>query len=62
MTVADLKKILDTMPADANIIINVRKIDADWTVTDSCVMTKSDGSKVVYLNCNDFSTPSDSDD
>ena len=61
MTVADLKKILDTMPNDAPIIINVDNVDADWTVTDSGVMTKKDGSKVAYLTCYDYTVSDDSD-
>lgn len=61
MTVADLKKILDTMPNDAPIVINVDNVDADWTVTDSGVMTKKDGSIMAYLTCYDYTVSDDSD-
>jgi len=60
MTVADLKKILDSMPNDAKVIVNVRKVDADWIITDTLVSSKNDGTKVVYLDCNNFA-PDDSD-
>ena len=62
MTVADMKKMLDAMPSDAKIIINVNKVDANWIVTDSGVMTSKDGDKVAWLHCDKYDNSIGNDD
>jgi len=59
MTVADLKKILDSMPENMEIVVNVRKSDLDWIITNASIVANEDDSRIVVLNCGTFEDPSE---
>jgi hypothetical protein len=62
MTVADLKKMLETMPEDSKIVIQFDNSDVDWTVTYSGTLAEASDETTSFLYCGSWEDPEDEKD